>query len=182
MIAYDTYCKQRLLEWKRRKKPKARFAEDDVIDALQSIADAIDMASAIIDEGEAAHFDIFVSQLIEWGIDPLTFTAEPYLEEVKVNFAYQFVREMDTLFVRVETYLQDINGTRSKAGISFYSAEGAKIQSLDASMEWKIFTSKEPLVNQVNQSILLEGERVQRRLQRNLDARRQHAAGVLAYT
>ncbi len=162
---------------KRRSAPKPQFSQEETIDALASIAGAMEMAAEIIDEGEAEHYSAFMRQLRAWGIAPLTFPDEPYLDEVKFNFAYQFVRVMERLFVRVESYLHD----GKKSGVSYYTGESREMQLVDRSMEWKAFSSHKPLVPQVNQRIMTEAERVQTRLQRNLDACRQAWVGVEEY-
>jgi SPP1 gp7 family putative phage head morphogenesis protein len=100
---------------------------------------------------------------------------------VKLNFAYQFIRTMDKLFIRVESYLHDVFGKGQKIGISLYSGDSKEMQDIDNHIEWKAFTNTEPLVDQVNSRIMQEARRTQHRLQRNLDARRQTRVGVEEY-
>ncbi len=180
MIAYDTICKMRLFDARRALKQQVPFAEGDVLEALQSIHQAMEMAQDIIDEGEATHTAQFAEQLKDWGIDASALPEEPYLEEVTLNFAYQFVRVMERLFVRIESYLPQEEPIGAMH-VSLYSGNSAAMKKMDAAMQWKAFAPNEPLLPQLNQRIMQEAKRVQHRLHRNLDARRQTQMGVEYY-
>lgn len=181
MLAYDEMCKQRWRVQEMRRKKAAGFTEDGILAALESVHQAMGMAKAIVHEAETAHFEQFLSQLATWGIDPRRFAPEPYLDAVKRNFEYQFIRSMEKLFIRLESYLHDVRGTAKKTGISLYAGDSAAMRVFDSAMGWKAFTSKEPLLPRVNQCIITEAERVQHRLRQNLDAQRQAHIGVREY-
>ncbi len=154
------YGEARYREYKRRQR--VRFSEIEVLDALTAVSDAMAMAPDIVEEAEADHRAQFSNLLASWGKDTEVLGTEPYLDEVRANFAYQYVRGMTKLFERLERLLP---GQQRKAMMP----------------QRKAFTRQEPLLVQVERRILHEALGVQRRMQRNLDARRQREAGVLAY-
>ncbi len=89
-VAYEYYCKARL----RHSRP--RFAEDDVLDALASVFEAMLVSEGVVHEGCEQRAALFQQQMQNLGMDAGTM-AMPYLEVEQANLQWGFVKRLETL-------------------------------------------------------------------------------------
>ncbi len=159
IVAYDYHYKQRLLQWKRRNKP--RFAEQDVLAALDSILQAMVLAEVVVAEGMAQHELSYAARMGTQGLVTDSLTDDtPYILTERLNQEWIYVRHLECFFDVLENQLRD-----NKA----------------EAIEEKALNNKEPLSQQVSRRIGQETLRSYRRIDQRLSEQRQRASGFTHY-
>ncbi len=159
IVAYDYHYKQRLLQWKRRNKP--RFAEQDVLAALDTILQAMVLAEIVVAEGMAQHELSYAARMETQGLVTDSLTDDtPYILTERLNQEWIYVRHLECFFDVLENQLRD-----NKA----------------EAIEEKALNNKEPLSQQVSRRIGQETLRSYRRIDQRLSEQRQRASGFTHY-